>query len=293
VKSYCTVFPDSCVILNYIFNEEEFRPKTEFFSNVIVKGVKCEILPKVNDEILKKLTKATEDYTRIVRQCRAISQTATKKSLEKIPLVKETAELLEETFSEIFIRISRKHFPTFKQKSVVIRKARIVEVSVMLEFWESVERSEDLSLGAFLRNLEEKIKEKYIEFCDTQSLFMERLKAILLKKEDLLETSKGLEEMLLKSGVHNYSDIEVLCQAIGRMYKTKRWCAVVTTDYSDIIKRRMIIDRLTQLIVSDPLYFLYHLDRKIDCALNPEVGAERLKVSYRSFLKSPPDIGIV
>jgi len=280
-------------MLNYIFSEEESRPKIEYFSNMINKGIACEILPKVNIEIMKRLFRASERFIRIIRSCKVISRSVAKQSLDKIFIVKETAEILELAFSAIFRQISRKYFRTFPEKTATIRRARVVETSVMLEFWSVIERSEKISLSVFLNKLEENFKEKYIEFCDKQSLFMGKLNADLLKNTDILETKKSLAEMLLKCGVRNYNDVEVLSQAIGRMYKIRKWCTVVTTDYTDIIQNRIVIDRLTQLIVSDPLYFLYHLDKKIDCALNPEDGAKRMKVAYMSFFKAPPDIGVV
>jgi len=86
----------------------------------------------------------------------------------------------------------------------------------------------------------------------------------------------------------------MLREAIGRMYKMNTWCTVVSTDYSDIVKNRFVIEKLTQLVVSDPLYFLYHLDTKIDCALNPKDGATKVKVLFNSFIESTkPPVGVV
>ena len=293
IKSYSAVFPDSCIMLNYIFNEEEFRPKIEYFSNMVAKGIPCEILPKVNVEIVERLFNATEEFAKTLRRCKGISQFITKQSLDKIFIVKETAEILEQAFSRVFVEISKKYFRTFAEKTTAIRRARVVETSVMLEFWNAIGCSENITLSAFLDKLENNFKEKYIEFCDKQSLFMERLNANSLKQEDLPQTANSLQEILCKCGVRNESDVEVLCQAIGRMYGTNKWCALVTIDYGDLIRNKVIIEKLTQLIVSDPLYFVYHLDKKIDFALHPKDGASRMNIDYVSFIKSPPDIGIV
>lgn len=293
VKSFCNVFPDSCIVLSHIFNEEEFKPKIEYFSNKVARGIPCELLPEVNVEIAKKLFRAANEYVRTLRKCKAFSQSIANQSLDKVFVTKETAEILEQAFIRVFSQISRKHFPTFAQKNSTIRRARIVETAVLLEFGDVIDRSENITLGAFLSTIEENLKNKYIEFCDKQSLFMQKLNVNSLKAKDLLQTAKGLEDMLRKCGVRNRNDVRVLCQAIGRMYKMNKWCSIVTTDYGDLIKNRTLIDKLSQMIVSDPLYFVYHLDKKIDCALHPKDGAKRMKIRYDLLIKPPPDIGIV
>ena len=111
---------------------------------------------------------------------------------------------------------------------------------------------------------------------------------------DILETDEKVEKTLIQfCNVHNEDDRELLRQAIGRMYKLNKWGAVVTTDYSDIIKNRAAIDVKTQLIVSDPLYFAYKLEKKISFALHPKDTGPHTKVIWTNLIKKPPDIGVV
>lgn len=293
VKSFCNVFPDSCIILNHVFSEEEFRPKIEYFSKKVTEGISCEMLPQVNVEIAKKLFSAANEYVLTLRRCKEFSRSVANQSLDEVFVVKETAEILEQAFIRVFSEISRKHFPTFAQKDSAIRRARIVETAVMLEFGDAIDRSEKTTLSAFLFAIENNLKNKYIEFCDKQSLYMQKLNIKLLRTIDILQTAKGLEETLRKCGVRNRNDVRVLCQAIGRMYKINKWCLVTTTDYGDLIRNKALIEKLSQLVVSDPLYFLYHLDKKIDCALHPKDGVKRMKIRYDLLIEPPPDIGIV
>jgi hypothetical protein len=294
IKSFCVVFPDSCTILNYIFNEEEFKPKVEYFRKMVAKGIPCEVLPKVNGEILRKLINATTEFSDTLRKCKFHSQNIAKQTLNNISITTETAEILEQAFGKIFFESSRKTFSSPEKKSATIRRIRVVETSVMNFFGDIIEKSEVLTLKEFFDKMENDFKNKYTEFCDKQSLFMNELNAVTLKKEDLPETADDLEKILLQScNVHNKDDRELLCQAIGRMYKVNKWSAVVTTDYSDIVRNRMAIDFKTQLVVSDPLYFIYRLEKKIKCTLHPQDGAVKMKLVWKRLLKSPPNIGVV
>jgi hypothetical protein len=288
------VFPDSCTVLNYIFSEEEFKLKVEYFRKMVAKGIPCEVLPKVNDEILQKLINATTEFSDTLRKCKFHSQNVAKQPLDKISISKDVAEILEQAFGKIFFELARKTFSSLEKKSAAIRRIRVVETSVMNSFGDTIEKSEVLTLKDFFDRMENDFKDKYTEFCDKQSLFMKELSAAALKKEDLLETADDLEKTLLHlCNIHNKDDRELLCQAIGRMYKINKWSAVVTTDYTDIVRNRMAIDFKTQLVVSDPLYFPYRLEKKIKCALHPQEGAVKIKLVWRKLIKSPPNIGVV
>jgi hypothetical protein len=294
IISFCTVFPDSCTILNFVFDEEEFKPKIDYFRRVVSSGVSCELLPKVSAEILNKLTITVREFVGILRKCLAYCQQLSKKNLEKIAVTKTKAELLEQAFSKVFVDLRQKGYPSPEIRALTIRRARIVETSVMEEFAQILEKKESLSLKMIFDRIEMALGARYGEFCKKQSQFMAELKVNSLEENDLFEVENDLNKLFLQScNVHNPHDRELLCQAFSRMYKTDTWSAVVTTDYSDIVRNRMAIDFKTQLIVSDPLYFAYRLEKKIDFSLHPQNGALKAGVNWRRFIKNPPNIGVV
>lgn len=293
IKSFCAVYPDANIFLHYIFNEEEFKPKITYFTKMVKKGIVCEILPQVNREIYKKLLIATEEYSKTMRRCRSLLQKIVGASLAKVLVRKEIAETIEKVFAIIFNEISKKHFPRVKMKTDAIRRARVVETSVMLALWNVVNESQEIPMNSFFDMLENEFKEKYIEFCDKQSLFMKELNSNQINIEDLQETTYDLRDMIINCGVRNPKDVVVLCQAISRMYSTNKWSAVVTIDYGDMVRNQSLVEQCTQLIISDPLYFMYHFDKKINIALNPKEGAVRMKIPFSSFIKSFRPVGVV
>jgi len=287
------VFPDSNIFLHFIFNEEEFRPKIEYFTKMIEKGIRCEVLPQVTVEIAKKLFVATDEYGKTVRRCKSLLRRTVGTPLTNVFVNKEMAENIRKVFITIFNEISRKHFPKFQMKVKAIRRARIVETSVMLELWSAITTSQRITIKSFFDKLEDIFRDKYIEFCDKQSLFMKKLNSEPIHEKDLPKTTDKLREMIIKCGVHNRKDVIVICQAISRMYSTNRWCAVVTTDYGDMIKNQDVIDQITQLTISDPLYFIYRFDKKIDYALHPKQAATKMKIPFSTFTKSPTPTGVI
>ena len=99
--------------------------------------------------------------------------------------------------------------------------------------------------------------------------------------------------LISKCGVKNSSDVEVLCQAVSRMYTLNKWVAVVTIDFNDMVRRKELLDKFIQLVIADPLYCFFSLDRKIDLALKPIDFAQKNGIAYKTFLKQPPNIGVV
>jgi hypothetical protein len=290
LNSYCIIFPDSCVLLNYIFCEEEFRSKVDFLIK-FASGIHCEVLPKVNQEITKKLLDAADDYVRVLRSCSHLCSSIINLPLEKAKVTKELAIVVEEAFKEIYADVFRDADLTPDQKKSKARRFRVIEASIMLTLWEVIDKLSNVTLKAFFDGLEYEFSEKYIEFGDRQAEFLTKMNAQKIQKTDILETVNNFD-LFRQCGVYNSSDVVVLNEALGRMYKSNKWGAVVTTDFNDMIKNRALIDKMTQLIVSDPLYCLFKLDKKIDLALKPSDGANKLRITVSSFFKKPND-GVV
>ena len=181
LKSFCVVFPDSCTLLNYIFSEEEFKLKIGYYAELVQKGISNELLPKVTDEIFKKLTSAVSDFVYTLRRCKFYCQSFTKESPEKTKVNKDLVEILELSFSKVLCEMSDKGFSSVEMKNLAIRRARVVETSVVEEFEAVLENNQELSLRDFFGRWENRLKDKYSEFCNKQSLFMNELRQSHLK----------------------------------------------------------------------------------------------------------------
>jgi hypothetical protein len=291
--------------VNYVFREELFSQKVQFVVEMAKKGIPCEILPHVSTEITKKLMETTSNYINILKACERQCESLCSLSSDKIMVTRNIAYIMEKAFSTLFKDASWKSYAhsmggRYIGKAAYLKiiekertQIRVVENAVMLALWTEVNHGTSMNLRDFMNKLEKNLKETYIAFCDLQSSFMEVTNALVLVEGDLGETAKGLEELLKGCNVYNEQDVELLRQAIGRMYKLNKWCSVVTTDYSDMVNNRELIDQITMLRVSDPLYFVYHLDRKLDFSLNPRMGALKFGVKVDTLVKCPPDIGVV
>ena len=295
IKSRSIVMPDSNVILHFIFEEEEFKLKIKYFLDEITKvGLPCEVLPQVNLEITGRLMAASQEYVKTVRRCRYWVKKNIKKALGSVKVEKRILEIIEKAFMNLYAEIESRYYPRVKQKFEAIRRARVVETSVILEFLNILEESKEFNLYDFFEMLENKFGEKFVEFCDKQSVLMKNINATYIKKTDLLSTTDKLQDVFTKKcGVRNRKDVTLLCQSLSRMYQKNKWCSVVTTDYGDLIKNRFAIDRHTLLIISDPVYFLYHLDKKLDIALNSRDGATKTNIKYTTFINFPKPVGVI
>jgi hypothetical protein len=289
LNSYCTIFPDSCVFLNYIFAEEEFRPKIEFLLNVA--KIPCEVLPKISNEVTKKLLDAANDYVTVARKCSDLSSAILNLPLENIYVNKDIAAVFEAAFKEIYADVYRQTTLSLDRKRTIARRIRVIETSILLSLWSIIENENIISLKQFFDGLEYEFGEKYIEFGDREAEFLTKMNAKKLQSNDILEVEPTFNLFRL-CGVSNPNDIIVLNEALGRMYKSNKWGAIVSTDINDMVKNKVPIERKTQLIVTDPLYCLFKLDKKIDFAMKPTEAASKCKLDYRAFFKKPND-GVV
>jgi hypothetical protein len=294
LKSFSLVFPDSCTLLSFILNEEEFKLKIDYLRKVLSNGIPCELLPKVNSEILDKLKNTVTDFISLLKKCKANFQKIESVSLEKTLVDKKRAEQFELAFARVYFDLHSTHFPKIEQKTHAFRRARVVESVVMEEFAQVLEKGESISIKGFFDRIEKNLSEKYSEFCQRQAEFTSELKMVRINPQDFFEVNQELDKDLVHyCRLDNSDDRELIAQAYGRMYKANKWGAVVSTDYCDIIRSRAAIDLKTQLIVSDPLYFTYRLEKKINLDLHPRNAAIKSKITWRKYLKQPTNIGVV
>jgi len=285
---------DASVLLHHIFNEEEFRPKIQYFVNVIRKEeIPCEVLPLTTYEVNKRITEAATEFSKVLSSCRTHTEKIASKSLSELKIDRKLAYVLERAFSETFEDISKKHCRRRRQKTAKIRNARIIEFAVMMEFWNALSGSR-LNMEQFFENLKDSLGERYREFCLKQSTLMEEIGASTIDQPHMLQTTKTLANKFSKRcKIRNSNDVNLLCQAVGRMYETDKWCVVVTTDYGDMVKNDSQIRHLTLLTVCDPLYVVYRLDSKLDLALKPKSAATKFKIRFAEFFKPTKPAGVV
>lgn len=296
IKSFCVVSLDSSVILNYVFGES-FKIKIDsLIEDIKETSISCEILPQAAHEITKKLFFAAQQYMEILRKCQFLIKKILDRPLDEVKMGKNIAVVIEKAFGGIIEEVERKHYPQVWQKIRELNSARIIETTTMLEFkrFLSVSKDKSLSLEEFFKKLEDEFQQKYSEFNDNLNLFYATVNAMKLKKDEIPKSTKKLREILSKKcNIHRPPDLDLISEAVCRMYSINKWYALVSTDYEDIVNNREFVDKFTLLTISDPLYVFFHLDEKIDIALNPRDGARRREVPYQAFIETYVPPGVV
>ena len=136
----------------------------------------------------------------------------------------------------------------------------------------------------FFKSVEDAFSQRYNEFCDRKVTFIKELDARSIEPRKLAKASKKLISILQKGcNVAKPTDQILLSQAVCRMYELDRWYAVVSVDYTHMVNQRIAIDKFTLLTVSDPLYLVFHLDKKLDSFLKPKEEADKQGIQYTLF----------
>jgi len=294
INAYCFIVVDACILLHYIFGEEEFKPKIEFLINVCKsEKILPEILPQTIYEVNKRTTEAAKEFSEVLSNCQQHIQRISKKPLSQLKIDRNSANIIRTAFAKAFEDISRKSFRRYEHKIEKIRKARIIETAIMWDFWDSFGDTA-LNVEQFFKNIRDKFGQIYKEFCSKQATFMKEMNMAAIDKSRIPETTKELDDMFYKRcRIKNLGDLRLLCEAVSRMYDVDKWCGVLTTDYGDIVQNETQIDRLTLLTVCDPLYFPYHLDSKLDLGLRPKTVAARFGIRFAEFFKSRVPVGVI
>lgn len=284
LRSYCVVAPDSSIILSHVFGQESHKTKVEsFVKDIHQLRIACEVLPQVEREIMRKLSFASGEYVNILNRCRVLMQTITHTELSKLNVDKDIVESIEKAFMGIMAETERRDCKSAVGKVNALDAVRIVETTVMLKIREDLQKV--ISLAQFFNEIEDGFGKKVEEFCQSKMDFIKELGASSVKENELPPKSEKLRELFQKKcAISRPLDVELLCQATGRMYSADQWYAVVSIDYTHMVNNRLMIDQCTLLTVTDPLYFIFHLDRKVNTSLNPSDLAKKRGIPYRSFI---------
>jgi len=288
IKSFCTIVPDSNIALHFIFEEEHFKLKVDYFLKIISSHkISCEILPGINKEINKRLINAVEKYYTI---CKLIKEWIRDNvsDISKIVVTKEVFGLLERAFLSLAAEASS------GRVGIELAELRIVEDALIQLLHELNEKTVEISLKDFFKSAEDQLGRKYTEFSDRQSLLVQKLNAKIIRKDEILPVTNELNNVLkIKCKIRNPNDVEQISETISRMYALNRWYGFVSTDYQHIIRNKEAIEKYVGLIVSDPLYILYHLDRKVNESINPQEDALKKGIPFKEFVKFPSRPGVV
>jgi hypothetical protein len=164
-----------------------------------------------------------------------------------------------------------------------MRRARIVETTVMLKFWEKLGNSV-MNMDDFFKEIKNDFGEDIKAISSKQALLLKEIGATTVDEKKIPETTDYLHLIFSKKcRIKNSCDIELLSQAVSRMYSLDRWGVLLTTDYGDIVSKNDPIWKLTLLTICDPLYFLYKLDNKMDLKLTPKSFAAKYSVLFGKF----------
>ena len=286
IKSFCTLTPDANIILHFIFEEEHFKLKVDHFLSLISSGeIPCEIMPGVNREVTKRLFSAVKTYINICRFIKSWIKEHIKDPADII-INKDVLQFFEDAFSDLF--------SSHRRMGLRYRDIRVVEDALVNLLYRDVQGNVKISLEDFFRKAEDQLSKKFEDFSYRQSIFASKINANILRETDILPVTRTLETILEnKCGIRDAEDRSQLGETISRMYQTNRWYGFVSTDYTHIINHRREIEKYTQLIVDDPLYILYHLDKAVNTCMHPRESATKRKIPYGEFVRFSSQPGIV
>lgn len=293
IRQYCFTVIDANIILHHLFNEEMFRPKIDYFiKNNHEQKIVCEVLPKTVSEVNKKIFEATNEFSNLQEKCKNDLVKISRTKLSDLKMNKDTGNFLEKTFSAIFTEIARKRCPP-KQKSIRMQHARIVEATIMLTFWQKIGNTDE-DMEVFFKEIKNEFGANFKKISSKQARLISEIGASYVDNEDVPETTDSLRLLFSKTcRINNTSDVELLCQAVSRMYKLNRWCVLLTTDYNDIVSKKDLIWTRSLLTICDPLYYLYKLDNKMDMNLLPKATASKYNILFGRFFKSKTPFGVI
>ena len=285
MSNFCVSFPDANIPLSVILGETEFEQKIKFFQESVLKDkLNVEILPKTNDEVINRISKAFTVFDDILKKLGTKLETLTGTKLSDLIIETLILKRIEQAIDEIITDFV-KTIEHERQRNRAIQQTRIVEAALVRAVYTVLESKEKIVMFELLKKIDKQCVQIYVEYGDRFSSFLKILNAKVLVHKELWRPRQKLADVL--SIVRNPNDVELLSQAVCRMFQVNLWGAIVTADYSDIFHKRDPIYTQTLLTVCDPLYLLNHLDGQIQVNIHPQDEARKIDLRFGELVTLP------
>jgi hypothetical protein len=286
IGTSCIIFPDTNIIVHAALHDKEFKEKIDFFESGSQRhAVRNELLPKVHEEVIRRLSIASQRFLESLRDFKVAIADAAGKSIDTVAVDELTFKVVEKGMGKVAAVLSTKYASNPAVHAEAIGRARIVETVLVSKLRGSLDSKTSLTMGDLIKQIEEEYAQLYMRFWDEVIVFLKKINGILLKPTELLRTKAPLRQRF--TPIRNPHDITILCQAVSRMFATNSWAAIATVDYSDIVRNSELIQRETLLMVCDPLYAFSHLEDAIASKQRPKDEAKTRGISIADFVEFP------
>jgi len=284
LKSHSIVFPDANLILHHVLEEAEFLSKIEYFLKFMHKyEINCEVLPSVHSEVAKRMLKASQNFLTLIKQC----ETTIRSRGAPASIGVDMLECIREAFSTIVATLEDEVFKDSRQKQQAIRYARTVETAIVSSMVDRLEHGDTCSIQDFFREVEKETGNTYVTMSNRLALLTSGLKVGWPSAKDLLPVTSELHKVLASCHLPD-PDLKMVCQAVSRMAKENKWGALVSLDYVHMLRNAAKIEQETMLSVTEPLYVLLSLERKLSKERFP-----RKLMDFSKFVQFPSPAGVV
>ncbi len=290
--AHCSCFLDSSVLLHSVFEEVEFSAKIALFEKSAAKyKLPLEVLPKVHREVTNKMMTGGDQFVYILRDIISeIESSGTKPADVKADASALT--FIEKAVDRVIASLKVKFLQDNRRYEMAKEKVRVVETTTVSRLYEDVDSTSPPSLGQLFRKVEDELGESYARYCDKLTNLNRKLQPFYVPKDSFPVVNPKVRANL-SSFMKNKDDIDLLCEATGRMFQLNRRCVLVSLDYTDLVRNKAQIEKETLLRVCDPIYYLAHLEEVVATAVSPLDEAKRRGQVYSNFVNSPTPAAIV
>jgi hypothetical protein len=290
--THCGCFLDSSVLLHAVFEEPEFSAKISLFEKSAIKhNLPIEVLPKVNHEVTRRMMIGSQEFVYILRDIVSEIESSAGK-IGTITADSKALTLIESAVDQLIVSLRGKFSQDVRRYETAKEKVRVVETTAVSRLYDELDTANPPTLAELLRKVEDELGESYVKYCDKLTALNRRLRPAYIPK-DSFPTVNPQVRANLSLHLKNSDDIDLLCEATGRMFQLNRRCVLVSLDYTDLVRNKVQIEKETLLRVCDPLYYLAHLEDVMASAISPIAEIKRRGQAYSEIINSPTPAAIV